>query len=293
MDLRQVRTADGRVLEVSVEGPAGGRAFVLHPGTPAGLAERGGIAGPAAERGLRTISYARPGYGGSTPHPGRTVLDAAGDVRAILEHLGHDRFVTAGWSGGGPHALACAAALPGACAAAATLAGVAPFDAEGLDWLAGMGPENVEEFAAAVRGPADLTGFVQARQAELAGVTGGQVAAALGGLIDEVDRAALTGELAESMAASFRHAVSAGVAGWRDDDLAFVRPWGFPVAAVQAPVTVWQGGHDRMVPFAHGQWLARGVPGARARLLAEHGHISLLARFGDILDDLLERAGDW
>jgi pimeloyl-ACP methyl ester carboxylesterase len=122
----------------------------------------------------------------------------------------------------------------------------------------------------------------------LAGVTGEQVAAALGDLVSPVDVGALTGDFAAYLATTFRQAVSSGIWGWFDDDLAFTQPWGFDLDDIGVPVVVWQGGQDRMVPFAHGQWLATQVPGARPRLLPEEGHLSIaVASFGRILDDLL------
>jgi pimeloyl-ACP methyl ester carboxylesterase len=214
------------------------------------------------------------------------VADVAGDVAAILDALGLDHFATIGWSGGGPHALACAALLPDRCMGAASLAGVAPFDAEGLDFLAGMGEENINEFGTAVRSRAELETLLEQWRAGLAQVSGEQIAAALGDLVDEVDRAALTGELAEAMAGLIRHSLSAGSAGWLDDDLAFVRPWGFEVGAIRVPVSIWQGAHDRMVPFAHGEWLAANVAGARAHLYDDEGHISLVQRMPRILEEL-------
>jgi pimeloyl-ACP methyl ester carboxylesterase len=106
--------------------------------------------------------------------------------------------------------------------------------------------------------------------------------------VSEVDSRALTGEFADHIAESFTAAVSNGVDGWLDDDLAFIRDWGFDLQAISVPVTIWQGGQDRFVPFAHGQWLADHVPGARPRLLPEHGHLSIeLDLYGEILDDLL------
>jgi pimeloyl-ACP methyl ester carboxylesterase len=237
-------------------------------------------------RACRYICYSRPGYAGSTTYEGRSVGDAARDVATILDHLGHDRFVTLGWSGGGPHALACAALLPDRCAAAASLAGVAPYDAEGLDFLAGMGPENVEEFGAAVRSREELTAFVEQGAGALRDITAEQVADALGDLIDHVDRDALTGEFAESMAGMLRRAISTGGDGWLDDDLAFVKPWGFDLAAITVPGSIWQGAHDKMVPFAHGQWLAAHVPNARVHLDDDEGHLSLVNQLPRILEDL-------
>jgi pimeloyl-ACP methyl ester carboxylesterase len=285
-----VTTADGRELAVRTAGMEATAALALLTGTPSGGLVYRTAAEAAAARGLRYVTYSRPGYGDSTRRPGRSVADCAEDVAAIAAALGLARLHVVGWSGGGPHALACAALLPRLVASAATLAGVAPHGAAGLDWAAGMGPENVEEFGLALEGEQALRPFLERHAAELAVVTGEGVAAALGGLVTEVDRTALTGELADYIAAEFREAVRTGVDGWLDDDLAFVRDWGFPLDRVDVRVTTWQGAQDLMVPFAHGEWLAAHVAGARARLLPAEGHISLAARFADILDDLLERA---
>ena len=205
-------------------------------------------------------------------------------------------FVTVGWSGGGPHTLACAAALPGRCLAAASVAGVAPYQAKGLDWLAGMGPENGEEFGAAAAGEAVLTQFLDSAAVTLGTVTGADVAQALGSLVIAADQAVLTGEFADYVAAGLRASMNTGMAGWRDDDLAFVKDWGFSLGEAQgtaaAPVAIWQGDQDKMVPFAHGQWLAANIPGARVHLLPGEGHLSLTVSSLDrILDDLLDLAG--
>lgn len=118
-------------------------------------------------------------------------------------------------------------------------------------------------------------------------VTGEDIAKALGGLVSEVDQAALTGELADMFARSLQQATVDGLDGWIDDDLAFVAPWGFDVQSIEAPVVIWQGRHDRMVPFAHGEVLESAIPSAMSRLLDDEGHISLLTkRLGDILDDV-------
>lgn len=287
-----VRCPDGRDLEVLLAGPVDGFPLLYHSGTPTAAAPMPELSDAAAERGLRTVCWSRPGYATSTPRHGRSVADVVDDVRAVLAELGAERFVTLGWSGGGPHALACAALLPEQCAAAATLAGVAPRDAAGLDWLAGMGQDNVAEFAAARAGDPALTSFLDRHAHDLVAVTGDQVAAALGDLVSEVDLAALTGAYAEELAEAFRRSVSTGIAGWHDDDLAFVRPWGFELADISVPVSVWQGMQDRMVPFDHGRWLAAHVPGARAHLYDDEGHLSLVAQLPRILDDLLDLAGD-
>jgi pimeloyl-ACP methyl ester carboxylesterase len=286
-----VPTPDGRDLEVMTSGPADAFPFVFMTGTPTAIAEDAGMAAWSAERGWRLVGYSRPGFGESTRQPGRTVADAATDVATILDALGHDRFVALGWSGGGPHALACAALLPGRCAAAATLAGVAPYDSDGLDWTAGMGPENVEELTLAATQPEKLWDLLEPQGAELADLTGPQVAEFLSGLIDDVDRAALTPQFAEMNATYFRRSVINGIGGLYDEDLAFARPWGFDLKAITVPVSVWQGAHDLMVPFGHGEWLAATIPTAKAHLYLDEGHLSLAAQMPRILADLSERAG--
>ena len=290
---RVLATADGRQLEVLSTGPEDGLVLLFHNGTPGGLVASTDMATAAAARGLRTVMYARPGYGGSTARPGRRIADAAADTATVLDGLGARQFVTVGWSGGGPHALACAALLPGRCLAAASLAGVAPAHAAGLDWMAGMSPENVDEFTAAGQGETALTTFLEEAAAGLGQVTGQQVAEEMGGLISAADRAVVTAEFADYLAESFRIALRAGIAGWRDDDIAFVSDWGFPLEQAGAvPVAIWQGAEDRMVPFSHGAWLAGHIPGARAHLARGEGHLTLAARsFGMVLDDLLDLAG--
>jgi pimeloyl-ACP methyl ester carboxylesterase len=289
---RLVRLADGRDIDVLTAGPENGLPLIVHEGTPIGLVVFPPTVEAASERGLRVVMVARPGYERSTPRPGRRVRDIAADVAQVLDALGADTFVTAGWSGGGPHALACAACLPGRCLAAASVSGAGPYGVAGLDFFAGMGPENIEEFGAAVHGEQNLTTYLETAAKPLRAITGEDVAAALGGLVSDADKAALTGEYAATVAAGLRGAVSNGIAGWRDDDLAFTADWGFAFDVPTAPVAIWQGDQDRMVPYAHGQWLAARIPGARAHLTPGEGHLTLtVSAIGQILDDLLDMAG--
>ncbi len=282
----QLQTPDGRVLDVVTAGETG-PAVLFHHGTPSAAEDFQPWIEATVAAGLRWVSVTRPGYGHSTRRAGRSVADNCDDVATVLDALGVDRFVAMGWSGGGPHALACGALLAPRCAAVITLAGVAPLDeatTSGLDWYDGMGPENHEEFGAALAGEQALRAVIEPQVEELRTVTAGQVAEALGGLVDEPDRLALTGEFGDSIAASFRQAVISGADGWVDDDLAFVRNWGFGLPDVAVPVSVWQGEDDRMVPFAHGDYLARQLPAGVAHLLAGEGHLSLVSgRFGEML----------
>ena len=288
---RLISLPGGRDLDVLTTGPAAAMPLVIHGGTPGGLVAYPPTAEAARDRGLRVVMIARPGYERSTPRPGRRVADVAGDVAAVLDALGARQFVSIGWSGGGPHSLACAACLPGRCLAATSVAGIAPYQAEGLDFLAGMGPENVEEFGAALAGMDELTRYLEVEAGPFGKVTADDVAAAFGGLVSAADKAALTGDFAASIAASLRAALANGIAGWRDDDIAFTADWGFPLDPMPTPVAVWQGDQDRMVPYAHGQWLAAHIPSARAHLLQGEGHLTLtVTAIGRILDDLLDLA---
>jgi len=284
-DRVDVELPDGRVLDVWVCGPQGGVAAIFHHGTPMSGLPFGPFDEVAVSRGVRLISYSRPGYGGSSRVPGRSVADCAADVEAILERLGVDRALTLGWSGGGPHTLATAALLPDRVIACASIAGCGPYGRDDLDFLAGMGKENLQEFGAALEGPEPLQAYLEAASGE---VGADDIADALGDLLSKVDRASLTGDFASYLAGAMNEALRSGIWGWFDDDLAFVRDWGFDLASIRIPVTIWQGDQDRMVPFDHGRWLAANVPGATARLLEGDGHLSIaVGRFGEILDELL------
>jgi pimeloyl-ACP methyl ester carboxylesterase len=283
----QMTLSDGRSLDIHLAGPEAGTPLLFHVGTPGAGLPFAPFVETLAERGLRYVSFSRAGYGSSTRREGRDVVDVVEDSAAVLSSIGAERCYVIGWSGGGPHALACAARLPGVIAAA-TIGGVAPYPAEGLDWVAGMGAENVEEFDAALAGPEELIAFMERDSPQWRAVTADEVAAAFGDLIDEVDRGALTGAFSAWSADVFHEALRVGYWGWFDDDMAFVKSWGFSLDEIRVPAFVWQGAHDRMVPYAHGEWLVDHIPGARPRLFAEHGHLSLAVdSVPRIVDELL------
>ena len=285
---------DGRRIEVLVSGPEDGLPLVVHHGTPQAAVAWPALTDAAAERGLRVVAASRPGYGASDPREDgattATVADDAADTAAVLDHLGHREFVTLGWSGGGPRSLACAALLPDRCLAATCGVGIAPRDEVDFDIREGMGQENVDEYTAVFAGVDALDAHL-ATQAAMFTASADEIADALGSLAPPVDRAALTGDLAEYLALSSQHAGAQGVRGWRDDDLTHTRPWGFSVADITVPVAVWQGTEDQMVPFRHAEWLVAHVPGVRAHLVEGEGHLSLLVQLPRILDDLLDLAG--
>jgi pimeloyl-ACP methyl ester carboxylesterase len=267
---------DGRTLEVTEGGDFDGFPVVVHHGTPASRALLSGWVDDATARGIRLVSYNRPGYGGSTPQPGRTVGDAAADVAALTEALGIERFASWGLSGGGPHVLACAALLPERVAAAASIASAAPYDADGLDFLAGMGEDNVTEFTAARDDPRALESLLQEWRVQLLGGDAEAIIASMRTILSPVDAAVMSTEVGELMVAWTSEGLAQGIEGWRDDDLAFTRPWGFRVEDITVPVALWQGAQDLMVPFAHGQWLAEHIPDVEPHLLSQEGHLTLL-----------------
>jgi pimeloyl-ACP methyl ester carboxylesterase len=254
-----VTTPDGRILHAYDRG-GGDRAVVWHHGTPNIGTPPAPLFAAADRLGIRFVGYDRPGYGGSTPLPGRNVASAAADVAAVADALGLARFAVLGHSGGGPHALACAALLPGRVTAAAAVSGLAPIAAAGLDWFAGMGPNGTKGLRAAIAGRA-------AKEAH-------EATEAMPDFLDE-DWAALDGEWGW-FGSVVTPAVANGPGPLIDDDLAYVRPWGFDPAACTAPTLLVHGGGDRVVPAGHGAWLARHLPDAQWREVAGAGHVSVL-----------------
>ncbi|MDT0310468.1 alpha/beta fold hydrolase [Streptomyces sp. DSM 44917] len=257
---------DGRRLHVYDTGPPAASAARLtvlwHHGTP-NIGEPPAPLFPAADAlGIRWVSYDRPGYGGSTPRPGRDVASAAADSAAVADALGVDRFAVMGHSGGGPHALACGALLPERVLAVVSVAGLAPFDAEGLDWFVGMAPSAAASLRAAARGR-------EAKERHEA------TAAFDPEIFTPADHAALTGPWSW-FDEIVPPAVASGPAPLIDDDLAYVSPWGFTPTEIPTPTLLLHGTEDRLVPAPHAQWLAHHCPRATLRLHPTEGHISLL-----------------
>jgi pimeloyl-ACP methyl ester carboxylesterase len=273
---RTVQTPDGRVLAVEEVGDPNGRPVMVHEGTPNSRHLYPPAAIDAAARGLRLISYDRPGYGGSTAHPGRSVADCAADVRAICAELGIDRLAMWGISGGGPHVLACAALLPDLVIAAASLASLAPLDAEGLDWFAGMGELNADDTRLFLRDREAARAKLDADREEILGASAADVVKGLQTLLSPTDAAALNDGLADFLVYCDHEGLAPGNEGWWGDGVAHCTPWGFELSAISVPVLLMHGRQDQFVPFGHGQWLAAHIPGVEARLLDHDGHLTLL-----------------
>jgi pimeloyl-ACP methyl ester carboxylesterase len=238
------------------------------------------------------ITYSRPGYGASTRRE-RTAprfVDDVADVEDLLAAYGVTDFVTIGWSGGGPRALATAALVPG-CRGAATLAGVGPKDLIGASWFDGMAPENVAEYTAASDSRAAYAAYTEREFLPVLEASPDQLADAMGGLFPPVDVAVMDEAYTAWMVSGLHAAGAQGIDGVVDDGLAAVAPWGFSLDAISVPVAVYQGRLDAMVPYAHGAWLAAHVPGAAAYLTEGDGHMTWIPQLPTILARLRESAG--
>lgn len=283
-----ITTPDGRTIKVHDVGDPNGAPVITHHGTPASGMRLDAHAADAAERGLRLIGFDRPGYGGSTALPERTIADVAADTAAVADALGLRRFGMWGLSGGAPHVLACAALLRDRVDGAVTMASPAPYDADGLHWLDGMGKDNLEEFAAAVAGRGALEAHLRP-QAEAILASDDSAVDSMASLLPPVDAAVMASDVGRYIMESMRVGLAGGIDGWVDDDLAFVRPWGFELATISVPVQVWHGEPDLFVPFAHGRWLAARIPGVETRFFPDEGHLSLLNRVPEAHAWLVER----
>jgi pimeloyl-ACP methyl ester carboxylesterase len=258
---------------------------MVHVGTPNSRHLYGRTVADATARGLRLISYDRPGYGDSTLQPGRTTADCADDARAICQALGIDRLAMWGLSGGGPHVLACAALLPDLVAAAASLASPAPYDAEGLDWLAGFSQDAVDEVRLMFTDkPASRAMFEKGRD-EMLAASPAELAQDMKAHAPDADLAFLTDE-----AVCMQQGYASGIEGCWDDCWTQITPWGFDLAQISIPVLLLHGGQDKAVPFSHGQWLAAHIPGVEAWLLDHEGHGTMREnRIGEVHAWLADR----
>ena len=240
--------------------------------------------------GVRLITFDRPGYGESAPQPGRTVAAVAADVTTIADALGIGKFAVLGRSGGGPHALACAALLEDRVTRASVLVSLAPRDAEGLDWFEGMSDSNVREYTDASSQP-EMLAYRLIESADRVRANPISHVSAIGPEMPASDRrivadAGIRAKLIESFGEALRHSA----AGWIDDALAFCTPWGFDVSEIKAPVLVWHGEDDVFSPVSHAHWLARKIPNAHASISPNLAHFGALEVMPDVLSWLIRPA---
>jgi pimeloyl-ACP methyl ester carboxylesterase len=272
----ETQARDGRKLTFAQWGdPQGFPVFSLH-GTPGSRFARHYNERDYAKAGAGVITYDRPGYGGSERHPGRRVVDCVGDIASIADALGIDRFAVIGGSGGGPHALALAARLPERVTRATCIVGIVPYETEGFDWFEGMDPKNVEELRWALEGEDVLVPEIEREAAETLERVVVDPSKVIGDEYDlpKSDRAELARpERQELIRQSVNEAFRNGVWGWVDDDLCFVRPWGFGIDEIRVPTRVIYGTSDVLVPRGHGEWLAQNVPDAEVVVDEGLGHM--------------------
>jgi pimeloyl-ACP methyl ester carboxylesterase len=273
-----IQTREKRALDVHEDGDPAGYPVIYHHGTPAAGLLYEPHAALAREQGIRLIGYDRPGYGSSTRAKNRRVEDCVADVMEIADALRLDSFATWGISGGGPHALACAALFDDRLKAVASLAAVAPYGADGLDWLAGMGEDNHIEFGHVLDGEEALRAYCSTAAEQMVNAKPEELVQVLDSLLGPEDKSVLTGRFAEYMLECDHHGLEHGVDGWVDDDFAFLEPWGFDVEDISRPVLLLHGEDDRFVPVSHGRWLAARIPGVEARIAATDGHLPLFER---------------
>jgi pimeloyl-ACP methyl ester carboxylesterase len=286
-----VLAPDGRSLCVESGGDPTGRPVLVHGGTPNSRLMAEPWLEDAEHRGIHIISYDRPGYGGSTAQPGRSVADCANDVRTIADAFGIDRLAVWGASGGGPHALACAALLPDLVYAVASIASLAPYGPPDLDYFTGMGQANVDDIKLFLDDPAAAREKSVQDRRDVLLRTPETVHTGLASLLSPADAAVLSYEMASFFVSSAKDGLAPGDQGWWDDACAHMAPWGFEFDAIRIPVQLWHGAQDQFVPFQHGQWLAARIPGVDAHLTEVDGHLTLLVeRVPDVHRWLLQHS---
>lgn len=281
--IRTVRTPDGRRLAVCQRGDPDGAPVMLFHGTP------GSRLGPVPRpmtlhaSGIRLLTFDRPGFGESDRQPGRTVASVAADACSVADALGIDRFAVLGRSGGGPHALACAALLPERVTRAAAMVALAPRDAMGAEWFAGMTPGNVEAYTQAFTNPEALRRVLDNRAARMRADPASLLANIDEGL-EPTDRAVIgQANIRHELVAAYAAAVSRSADGWYDDALALAAPWGFDPADIRVPVYLWHGAEDRFSPISHTRWLGERIPRATVDLEPRASHFSALLRMPQVI----------
>lgn len=278
---------DGRRLSAEEWGnPRGYPVFLMHgtPGSRMAPRPRGLKLYP---QGIRLLAYDRPGYGGSDRMSGRTVADAAADVEAIADALDIGRFAVVGRSGGGPHALACAALSPDRVSGVAVLVGIAPRDALGPEWQNGMASANQRDYAAAGTGAEQLSAVYEARAAEVRADPASMLAF-LDPHLPEADRRVVADHGIKAMLESnYAEALRGGAAGWIDDTLAFLAPWGFSLDRIKVPVHLWHGTEDVFSPIEHSRWLAGEIRHAKFTESRGSSHFTSVTELPTVLRRLV------
>jgi len=283
VDASIIRLRDGRRLAYLDAPDAAGIPVLFVHGLPSCRLMRPDAA-LTAKLGARLITFDRPGFGQSDASPGRSLVDTADDVVALLDNLGIDRVYVAAPSGGGPPALAFAHRAPDRIRAVALIGAAAPMDAPGA--LAGFTLERRVGFWLAGHWPGLLRWEISRRTGP--GRDTRKFLASYTKHNPAVDQAILARpEIRDMFLASYAESLRQGVDAFAWELQLAARPWGFPLTDIRVPVAVWHGGKDNSVPPAMGKRLAAAIPDAQLRLLPDESHLFFLSRWREILADLL------
>jgi pimeloyl-ACP methyl ester carboxylesterase len=245
-----------------------------------------------AALGVRLITFDRPGYGESEPLPGRTLADSGDEVAEVAARLGLGPIHVVGWSGGGPVALAAVARHPDLVQAAALVASeAAPDDLPPSEWSAS--PEELVIAEAARAGDPTAREQAIARLAWFADAPTGFIdrqAAddAATGATDPDARLRARPEVLAALRAYFAEAGRTGAAGFADDWLAWLRPWGIDLEEIDTPIDIWWGDADRLTSRIHVDALAKRLPAALVRIVPDAGHLVIVGAWREILVSILD-----
>jgi pimeloyl-ACP methyl ester carboxylesterase len=281
----EVRTPDGRNLLVESTGDPTGRALLFHNGTPTSRKIFQDTAEEANARGAHLLAYDRPGYGGSTPQPGRTVADSTQDVLAITKHFGIEQLAVWGISGGGPHTIAAAILLPDVVCAAATFASLAPYRTSDFDYFEGMPERKVRQRLLYFTDPVGFQVHLQVSRQEIMNATDDYLQAKLEAM---PPGARVSPSFYKFSYETMQMAVQGGIEGYWEDYQAFYSDWGVDLASNTVPIQLWHGREDLDVPFQHSQWLSKAIPQSELHLTETDGHFSILENHrAEVMDWLL------
>ncbi|GGM39692.1 alpha/beta fold hydrolase [Dactylosporangium sucinum] len=264
--------------------PDGFPVFLLHgtPGSRKGPRPRGSV---LHRLGIRLITYDRPGYGDSDRRSGRLVEDAARDVEAIAEKLRLNHFAVVGRSGGGPHALACAAddILRRRVTRVAVLVSFAPPDTTDVEWFKGMNADNVRGFGLGAEATVEIENEIL-RRAELVRQNPKLLLDELFEYMTPADRRALNSSaLRQIVIETHREGLRSGPYGWVDDVLALRGNWKVDLESIDTEVRIWHGADDTFAPASHSAWLAARIPGAKIFVEPGKAHFDAMQEIPRVL----------
>jgi len=274
-----LKLSDGRSIEYIDNGVSSKSALILHHGTPTSMTVWGTWLAAAAEKEIRAIAFTRPGYAGSDRKVGHRVIDANDDLEEILNQLEIENFVSVGWSGGGPYALA--SGLLKKCTGVQLIASVSPYDAEDFDWFQDQTPEMVEEAKVSAKSLEDSIAFKEGYYTELRDMTTEQF------LVEYEKRSSFKAfenayrEFSKDLSFSMRDALRDGAIGYAEDEYAFLSNWGFETKEIQVPVGIWQGLDDKSVSPHMARWLNANIVKPTLKLLEGQHHGSIMVETRD------------